>query len=93
MTRWARGIQAASTFAGRRPLAHFEFFGLKRVEVNAVNAALRPLRNAPKVTWHSWLACLSKHFVEVLLKMRYFDKVFRRRMATKTLRHRLSDEP
>jgi len=32
VTRWERGIAAASTFDGRKPLAHFEFFGLKRAE-------------------------------------------------------------
>src|SRR5882672_1499567 len=34
---------------------------------------------------------LSKHFVEVPLKMPYSDKVFRQRIPTKTLRHGLWD--
>jgi len=33
VTRWERDMNAASTFDGRKPLAHFEFVGLKRVEV------------------------------------------------------------
>src|SRR4030095_15922288 len=48
--------------------------------------AVSALRLPPplSLSWRDCRQSLSKHFVEVPLKMAYFDKVFRQRISTKT---------